>query len=414
MTDGGSTIGNTLPTPEAFINDGLRTLDNVLPHLRQGNTVDDTVQHTAEIVTATNTIEDDQADGLTIREDEHVVGALERVRSFVKNKRRLAGVVGTMGVAVLAPAVSTQAQEVYDYTKPSQEEAVESVPDTYPLAQAPIGSLDDFGYEARTCGSFTRHMAISNGVESKRAVMTYDLNYYRKAGEQLDTNPAPGSVGISVREGGGHSVWVVAVSGDRVIYSEYNGRVPNGYYAWSVSKEKASNGTYTYVHFELPNNKAGSGEKSTSPNTYLGAKYDRRNKDAVSTKRPVKEGSFIQSKDGKYRLVVNKGDIKLHDSTDDSVAWKTRTNKQASQLQVKTGKGNQRGKNTLVFGNRKKDYKKWNIGSATLVEVGNDGTLAGYKGNKRVWVADELAAVSRAAKQSMSKIASVRQKALGR
>lgn len=430
MTDSGSTIGNTLQTPEAFINDGLRTLDNVLPHLQREDTTVDTPDTLAQARTA----EGDQADGLTIREDEHVVGALERVRSFVKNKRRLAGVVGTMGVAVLAPAVSAQAQTegrpgaqkenaaTVRTTEGLELGDIEGATTSYPYLGAKSGG-DPWGYGKGGCESYVAWAATQNGTSSNRVSNLTDaidwLKTAKQRGEIIDQNPAAGAIAISTigGNGKGHAAIVesvVEVNGEKIITMSDMGREA-GFSRWRVTHnelmeaERATNGvakTY-FVHFELPA-PAKSGE--SSPLT----EAQRIKVNKIDAKTSLESNTYIQSKNKRYSVLLDKfGNLAAYDKKSDyNKVWESGTKgKGGTSVEVKQSKKS----NSLVITNsRNKRVKAWNIGKATKVAIGNDGTLAGYKGSKRVWIADELGAVSRAAKQSMSKIASVRQKALGR
>lgn len=406
-----------------------RFLQGVIPPIETPDTLphDNTTPHD-QYVDTIHAEHDTKADGVTVREDEHAVGALERVRLFVRDKKRFASVVGVISIAALAPNAYAQ-ESGSDLTwyvdNPDgtfsnvpgvspEERRVNSV-NTYPYANTPVGSKDSYGYDVRECASYARHKVIENGTSPNRAVITYNLDRYREQGESMSPSPTPGSVGIKVYKNGGHAIYVESVdhATGQVIMSEYNGKGgAYKHYSWSESIEQASNGTYTYVHFELPAPRKGEAEADKAV-TYENLKKLRTS--TITAKRPVREGTFIRSKNDQYRLVVQKGNIKLRDTEkDDKVRWSAKTNKRADRLQVKLGKGDKRGKNTLVFGSNKKDYKKWNIGSATKIEVGNDGKLAGYRGKRQVWEANSIAAVPRVAKLSMSKISSKRAKALGR
>ncbi len=415
MTNGGSTGETISLSPEALINDGLRNLDNVLPHFQR--------QDTSEGVAQARTAEDDQTDGFTVREDTHAVSAIERARSFYRSNRRKVGAIAAMGVASLVPASVAQAEMYYPETDPFASlarsgEVALAGDDTYSHAKAPQGSKDEAGYTIGECASYARDMVIKNGTNPDRAVITYELDWYRKNGELVNSTPAAGAVGIANAEKGrgSHAVYVEAYGVDEngnpkpgnVILSEYNGHRRGAYYRWSVD-ESIANSTYSYVHLQLSARNKSSNNSESSPLSE--AQRVKANK--IDAKTTLESNTYIQSKNKQYSVLLDKkGNLVAYDKKSGySKVWESKTSgKGGNNVQVKKSKSS----NSLVIAKGNKKVTSWNIGKATKVTIGNDGTLAGYKGNKRVWVADELAAVSRAAKQSMSKIASVRQKALGR
>lgn len=372
---------------------------------------------------------DDHTDDLIVREDEHALGALERVRLFVRNKKRLIGVATAMSLATLAP--NAQAQEAGNgttYYPDNPDGSLSGTPsefpskgprmqpergiDTYPYKDSEINKIDKHGYVIGGCQSHVASKLHEQGAQKERfeglGIASDWPEGARKRGEIVNTTPAEGAaVYETSARPGGHVFHTSKIINGRVYFSDRNGAGgPDKFYSWSESLEDASDGTYTYIHFELPNTKL------QSENTDVYENLQRIRARSITAKSAVLAGSFLASKDDRYRLVVNKGDVRLHDTAEnDAVQWSTKTNKRAVHLQIKTGKGKNKNKNTLAFGDGKRDYKKWQIGNATKIIIGKDGNLEGHRGNKKVWSAESIAKMRTAAQKAMVKVSSSQKKA---
>lgn len=353
--------------------------------------------------------------------------ALEKARVLVNRKAQAfsynARRVGTIAAASLAATGGYAAvQEITDKLPAASAAEVDYGTGGYPWAHLTPGTseVDGNGFPIRDCTSWVGHKLKSTGRDPAR-VFNSDIT-----GEIIDKNPAIGAAANTAD--GRHVMYVEDVTNTHITVSDYNGiGGPYKYGIETLPRTHPEVQSWTYTHFELPDprspeekaqwNNNDSTENESSRNTAddIYANLKKINRNIITAKRPIREGSFLESKGGQYRLVVNKGDVKLRDTeANDKVKWSVKTNERATRLQIKLGKGKQRGKNTLAFSDGKKDYKKLTIGPATKIELGVDGELVGYKGKNVVWQAKTIRAVPRVAKLSMSKIASKRAKALGR
>lgn len=359
-----------------------------------------------------------QEDGSEVFSEENIAkSAFGRTRALlaekaqqaaqqVFNRRRLGTIAAASSVFTIGyPAVEAVSEKApTSITRAAAAEAVDYGTGGYPWAHLTpgTGELDGNGHPVGECGAWVAWRLQSTGRDPSRALNS------RVTGEIIDNNPAIGAAADTAD--GKHTMYVEDVTDTHITLSDYNGI--GGPYKYGIQTLERTNPYVQgliYTHFELPDPR-GAQPKETpeappankAEDVYANLK--KLNRNVITANQPVREGSFLESKDGgQYRLVVSKGDIKLRDTeADDKVKWSAKTNKQATQLQIKLGKGKQRGKNFLTFGNNKKDYRKWNIGAATKVEIGDDGKLAGYKGKKQVWgEAKNLAAAQRAATRSV-------------
>lgn len=393
-----------------------------------------------------------------IAEENIVVGALERVRFFVqktqeqltekmrqtplaKRARRL-GAIAAIGTATLLGIQATPAGEkiaekipvpriagdalktpeakaaqYYDPTRDQEfsfwlrdGETALAGTDTYHAASK---FNKNKNIDAFKCAAYAGFKAMENGTPSRRALFITDAKSLRQMGEVVNRTPAAGSVGINENASkNGHAVYVEEVlpNGD-LILSEYNGHRDYDYFRWQVPQSIA-NKKYQYVHFELPDPKFRTPEHLIR---YRGTSFDKWARDTISGKRPIAFGTFLQSNNSRYRVVIKRGNITAYDTGDstkqlsntknnDRIKWHVRANRKATQLEVKLGRGKQRGKNKLVFGNGKKNFKVWNIGPATSVKIGDDsGELIGYKGKRKVWEAPTIARIALASRSAARK-----------
>lgn len=419
---------STAPSPDITLLDGgvNQTVNNYLVRLNLAPSTDDTDQTFQEGEDAQIERQDTQQ---TVETTPHTTEAsviarraLDKASTFFREKAeafsrlpstsRRIGTVAAASLAIAGGYIGTQ--EATDKVPSATAAEVEPETDGYPYANVPIGSLDEEGAPARECTSYVRWKYKTLGLDMER-LSNWDIN-----GEVVNDIPAPGSMAYKPE----HAMFVKSVSldpnsedGGHFTVYEYNG--PTGAYKFGIRNIPISEITsqqIKFVHFELPAPNKAAEDKDTP---YMETTLDKRNKNSITSKRSVFEGTHLVSNNGQYKLVVKRGNLKLHDTkNNDAVKWSASTNKSASELRVVLGKGKQRGKNTLGFSTsqtmriagtnktvrQQQTFKKWNIGSATKVEVGDDGKLIGYKGNNRVWEAKNIAAVPRAAKLSMPKI----------
>ncbi len=106
-------------------------------------------------------------------------------------------------------------------------------------ANAYQDSLDDWGMYNRECVSFTAFKVHQDFLLGKNS---RDMPYWggignanewprnaRAAGIRVDTNPAPGSIAISMAGFYGHSMYVEAVNGDKIYIQQYNQQLDGQY-----------------------------------------------------------------------------------------------------------------------------------------------------------------------------------------
>lgn len=146
-------------------------------------------------------------------------------------------------------------------------EAVDQGTGGYPWAGAPQGTRDAWGGEAGVCGSYARWKLISLGHNEARVLAVSfggstsaeGLASATRAGEIVDQNPAPGALAITAPESGtSHDMYVEAVNGDTITFSDYNnGRKKRQYSIFTLTRAELDAHPYLsglwYVHFEVPN-----------------------------------------------------------------------------------------------------------------------------------------------------------------
>ncbi len=343
-----------------------------------------------------------------------VLGAFERARSLVSEKAQALSQnskrIGAVATASIALTIGyPAAQSIVDKAPQAHAAEVDYGTGGYPWADDTPLEIGPNGFPIRDCTGWVAWKLQSTERDPNR-LFNADVT-----GEIIDNNPAIGAAAGTAD--GRHIMYVEDLTDTHITVSDYNGY--GGRYKYGIRTLERSNPevqSWTFTHFELPapqkpaeETENPSNNKESSP--LLDAQRIKANK--IDVKTALGTNTYIQSKNKQYSVLLDKkGNLVAYDKKSDySKVWESKTSgKGGNKVQVKKSKSS----NSLVIAKGNKKVKSWNIGNATKVAIGNDGTLAGYTGNKRVWVADELAAVSRVARQSMSKIASVRQKALGR
>lgn len=405
---------------------------------------------------------DKTPDSTIIEAKEITVGALERARFFVqekaeqthrtlreirRNSRRLL-TLGSLGiVAATSPMMSATSVEAREPNRIVVAQAPYEVPGArvynigtggYPYAEAPIGSLDAHGYNARECLSYVVWRLEQNGVDYNR-IETVLLTPARAEQEFetriIDTTPAVGSALLIEKntkeieknpaalnaDPADHIVYVSAVEedpehGSIITVEDYNSN-PGGY-GYSITKYYVNKllkmlPNSRFIHFEKPR-VAGGIFVDTMYGGYL------KNVIAASTTAEsygIGDSTYIKSSNGIHVLLFKDGKFRKYTTNDFMLQWETKSpppTKKPSQyhvsiepIQPKAKKAKQTKtsirKNKLVIWHRGKGTKKiqdasFNIGSATVVKLENNGTIAGYRGKKKVWNAPSLNAAPRIAR----------------
>lgn len=393
----------------------------------------------------------DPDNAAVIAEEDVVVGALERVRFFVQEKQeqlaekiqtasltkhtKKLGAIAATSVALLGIQATPAGEKIAEKAPVVKE--VLTTPDAkaevavnyeigkrYPWANAPIGSVDKYQNSVRVCSSYTTWRLEQNGVNTERLTRAITDNLYN---EVIDNTPAVGAMAKVP----GHEMYVENVEeiinpdgtvDYAITFSDYNSINKYGYALYTYytndpnPKMREYLASFKYYHFEIPNPRFDNKNDTTNPNIYLGAKYDRRSRNAITSRKAIKSGTFIRSANKQFNLTVDSGLLRLddtkkdQDTTNDETVWQVRAPKKATQLKVELGKGKQRGKNRLIFtdDSGKRKYKSWYIGKANRLMLNNRGEIVGLKGKKPIAKTDKsiahIALASRRAERKQAQI----------
>jgi hypothetical protein len=407
-------------------------------------------------------------DGSIVAEAKEIsMGALEKTRFFVKEKaeriqhgwdalqtkaggtkigkigvRTLAGAAILTAGTPVAQAAIEEAPIIKQLDKTTEAKAtlhgvIPSVPSYesggyqgdggYPYAHAAPGTVDEKGYPVEQCAAYARWRLIQAGVNPERAVIFTKPESYQRAGEIVDRTPAVGSLALLV--GGVEHVMYVEAYDDEtgnVWVSEWNRRGNKYSMRPANIKDDTLDGAanFYYVHYELPApssptenllENTESFEEVKPAENFMGAKYDRQNKNTLTMRRPLKAKTFIQSPNGRFRLVQQGTSLDYWDTQGGyKKMWQKFLNgKKAPQLRIKSDTANNtKGRtsnirqNFLVLGTARKEFLRIPIGTATRIVLGDDGKFSGYKGNGKtpVWEnASTLPGMSRVAKAAARK-----------
>lgn len=395
--------------------------------------------------------ESQEDQGVLLEERNFVTEALHQTHSFIREKaedmqqgllkvhdRLTHTVVGKAGVKALAgvalfaggtPVVQATVEKApliraLDNTPEAKAmEIPDQTPDGYPYATAPLNTQDKNGYPVRVCTSYVIWKLESVGVNPKR-LWTTDLTALKEQGELVDSNPTPGSMAAFPDES--HFMYVEEVMPEKIQVTEFNAD-GSGRFSRRIiyrTPDKLPNiGGYSFVHFEIPDHPGIKiKDNSETPpvdeteikpaETFMGAEYDKRNKNAI-TRNSLKKGTFIQSSNGQYRLVHDKRKPTLTywevSEDGNKILWRKNisVNKGKNPLiKIRRAPVNTRNarlsvrQNVLTFNSLDRDIP---VANATRLVIQDDGKFVGYHGKKPVLKAVKtLTAIPRAAKAALA------------
>lgn len=339
--------------------------------------------------------------------------------------KALAGIALFTGTPIVQ-AVVEKAPIVRSLDNTPEAKAMEipdQTPDGYPYATASRNTQDENGYPVRECTSYVIWKLESMGVNPKR-LWTTDLTALKEQGELIDSNPTPGS--MAVFPDGSHFMYVEEVTPEHIQVTEFNVGGTGQFsrrIIYRTPDELPNIGGYSFIHFEIPDHPGIKiKDNSEAPPTdeaeikpaeiFLGAEYDKRNKNAI-TRNSLKKGTFIQSSNGQYRLVhdKHKPTLTYWEVSEDGnkIIWRKNlsVNKGKNPLiKIRRAPLNARNarsavrQNVLTFNSLDRDIP---VANATRLVIEDNGKFVGYHGKKPVLRAVRtLTAIPRAAKAALA------------
>lgn len=373
-----------------------------------------------------------------IDEATHAIDALTNQLAKTTEKIRNSKVATALSVAAIAlPGVlvntgSAAAKEKNPVAFSSHEQ--ESQTGGYPWAyDDPETAMDTWGYNVRYCNPYVFWKLSTLGIPSTRFInpnnqIKSNLGEWaalaQAQGDVVDQTPAAGAVAVVPNASStGHVMYVEAVDGSTVTFSEYNGKRPFAYSKWSITIEQMQEMSLShpyyqnmsYIHFEIPNPRFPTQPMPEQPTLTPGEQFfvdyeqDKNNKNGVNTRNRLSRGDYIESTNKRYRLVFqNDSNITIRDRKKDyAQTWQSGTKGKAGrELKILKPKKGEKGlkaiSNRLVMNNASgKPVKTWYIGPADKVRLNDDGTFSGLnsKGGK-IWTEGKLPGTPTAAKKA--------------
>lgn len=350
-------------------------------------------------------------------------------RAARNHKRELGAAFAASLVSLLGAPTLAQGQEE-EPTQPVQPPPVSARPPAeinyiisedfpenqgtggYPLAEAPFGTLDKHDNRARECYSYVDWRTEQDGVNPERLKRISMGEVAEEEFEIIDTTPAKGAVVVfghvpdaSPEES--HTFYIEEVldaENGVLLISDYNSGKggPGKFRKAVVSFNKLKDVKYDVkvYHFEQPQRAGG---------LFMGATLDKKRKGLItksSEYNGLRQNTYLINGD-QVLLFDKEGSLTSFDKANDfSINWRLKlpasTNERFLGIQPKK-KGE--GYNLVVWEEepRKKVIKAIDIGLAQSMKLEENGSIAGYKGKKKVWAAAGLASASRAAKAATRK-----------